>query len=291
LVVVAAWIAGGLVLLLCGCRAAAPGVLYLTDVTNRQTLIAVTPETVCTEPNLVIFTHGWMEPWMWPIGLAKTAAAQTDPQWRCGWYDWRREAYCLRPWDGARSGRDLAGPYLGEEIVRLSRQWRHIHLVGHSAGAWVINSAAQRIASETNADLHITFLDAYVPPGWEETILGDVAETTSRRFWVEQYYTRDFLFHIADTVLTNAHNVDITHVNRGHYGHWFPIIWYQATMTGRYKSSGWSGRKTVWRQAGDIEYGFARSLESGSQNWLQSLTLPAGGKPVEIRPGALAIRK
>jgi hypothetical protein len=293
LLVAAAWITACVLLSSCRCPAVAPsddlrppGVLFLTGSGDqRLTLVPVTKDIACAEPNLVIVTHGWWERGPWPADMALAIAARTGPQqWRCGWYDWHREAHRLQPSEAARIGRDVAGPYLGQEILRLSRQWRHVHLIGHSAGAWVINMAAQRIANETDADIHITFLDAYVPPGWDEAVLGSLAGTSSRRCWVEQYFTRDFLFHINDTELTRAHNVDITKINPGFNSHKFPTVWYGATVAGQYGASGRFGGMTPWREAGDIEYGFARSRESGSQNWARSLSLQAGGKSVQIRP-------
>jgi len=261
-----------------------PGVLFLTGRGDqRLTLVPAAEEFACTEPNLVIVTHGWWERETWPADIALAIAARTDPQqWRCGWYQWHREAGRLPPWEATRIGRDVVGPYLGREILRLSRQWRHVHLIGHSAGAWVINMAAQRIANETDADIHITFLDAYVPPGWDESVLGGLAWQLPGRCWVEQYFTRDFLFHISDTELTYAHNVDITEINPGFSNHKFPSIWYRATVVGQYGASSRFRGETPWRQAGDIEYGFARSLESGSRHWARSLSLPPGGKTVQL---------
>jgi hypothetical protein len=160
-----------------------------------------------------------------------------------------------------------------------------VHLIGHSAGSWVINAAANMIARETDAEIHLTFLDAYVPDGWEEQDLGRLAGLSSHRLWVEQYFTRDFLLHFSDTVLTHAHNVDITKANRGfEIGHQFPISWYRATVTGRYEHSWRFGGKTPWCRTDGIEYGFARSRESGSPQWTRSLTLPAGPATVQIRP-------
>ena len=63
-------------------------------------------------------------------------------QWQCGWYDWRVQARTLRPSRAVKAGRDVAGPWLGRRIVTLSKNWRHVHLIGHSAGAWVVNAAA-----------------------------------------------------------------------------------------------------------------------------------------------------
>ena len=251
-------------------------------------------DEACGEPNLVIITHGWWEKHAWPADMALAIAARTDPQqWRCGWYDWRREAHCMRPWEAAKIARGVAGPHLGREILRLSRQYRHVHLIGHSAGSWVINEAANLIARETDAEIHLTFLDAYVPDFWDQRDLGRPAGPLSQRLWGEQYFTRDFLLHFSDTVLTHAHNVDLTKVSPWPWfdrhlflkdSHRFPIFWYRATVTGRYEHSWRLGGRTLWCRADGIEYGFARSLESGAPQWAGSCTLPAGAATVPIRP-------
>lgn len=280
-------------LLLSSCRGPAatsdrpPGILLLTGPgADRLALRPVARDTTCAEPNLVIVTHGWLEKGTWPAEIALAIAGRTDPQqWRCGWYDWHRAAGCLRPWKAARFARGVAGPHLGQEILRLSKQYRHVHLIGHSAGAWVINEAANLIARETDAEIHLTFLDAYVPDFWDQRDLGRPAGPSSGRLWAEQYFTRDFLLHFSDTPLTHAHNVDITKVNPGFVNsHKFPIYWYRATVTGQYEHSWRFGGKTPWCRTDGLEYGFARSLESGSPPWARSLTLPAGTVTVQLRP-------
>jgi hypothetical protein len=272
----------------------APGTLLLTGAgAGRGTLRPVTGDTTCAEPNLVIVTHGWFEKHAWPADMALAIAGRTDPQqWCCGWYDWRRAARCIRPWEAAKIARYEAGPHLGREILRLSRQYRHVHLIGHSAGAWVVNEAANMIACQTEAEIHLTFLDAYVPDFWTEQDLGRPAES-SQRIWAEQYFTRDFLLHFSDTGLTHAHNVDLTKAAPWPWfdshlflidSHQFPILWYRATVTGRYEHSWRLGGKSPRCQAEGIEYGFARSRESGWPPWARSLALPAGPDTIQIRP-------
>ncbi len=274
----------------CGSRTSpAPGALLLTGAgVPRTSFLRAADAPVCAEPNLVIATHGWYESEPWPGDLATALARQTSAeQWRCGWYDWREKARCL-PWEAARLGRDVAGPQLGREIVTLSRGWRHIHLIGHSAGCWLVNAAAQVIAAETDADIHLTFLDAYIPAGWDERELGQLPPRPHGRCWVEQYFTRDMVVHVHDTPLTNACNVDITALSPWFDSHCFPIWWYRATVAGRYNPSGPYAGKTLSCQADGVEYGFARSRESGSSHWFESLALPPGKKTVRISPGAPA---
>ncbi len=238
----------------------------------------------CTEPNLVIVTHGWYEKRTWPAQMAIAIAKRVDcRQWRCGWYDWRQEAKHLRPSVSALVGRDETGPRLGDTIVALSPHWRHVHLIGHSAGAWVVNAAAEVIAQKTDAEIHITFLDAYVPDGWDEKALARLAQTRPERCRAEHYFTRDWL-NLTENVLTGAHNVDITTINPGIRGHRFPWHWYLATIAGRYVTDDRLANAPVFCRAAGSTYGFPRSRETAPSQWQSSLAPPIGNTPVRIRP-------
>ncbi len=259
-------------------------VLYLVDSDANTPGYVVTSESMtCAEPNLVVVTHGWYERQVWPSWMATAIAKRVDRrQWQCGWYDWRVHARKLRPSHAAKAGRDVAGPWLGNKIVALSKNWRHVHLIGHSAGAWVVNAAAETIARQTTAEIHITFLDAYVPDGWDEKALGRLVQTDPDRCWADHYFTRDPL-NLTESTLTGAHNADITAINPGIRGHLFPWHWYLATIAGRYAMDERFIDMPVFRRADGITYGFPRSLEAGSPQWQTSLTLPSANVPVGIR--------
>lgn len=178
--------------------------------------------------NLVITTHGWIEKRPWPKDLALSIKSQINSQdWLCGWYDWRGQAKYINPTDAAKYGRDIAGPLLGKRITGLSKNYRHIHLIGHSAGSWVINEAAKVIARETNASIHLTFLDAYVPPFWDEDELGDFPSDPNFIRWADHYFTSDITLGATGKRLTNAHNVNLTDVTPGINDHQFPHYWYR----------------------------------------------------------------
>jgi len=261
-----------------------PGVLYLVDSdANAPGFIVASEDMACAEPNLMVVTHGWYERQAWPSWMATAIARRVDRrQWQCGWYDWRVQAKNLRPSRAAKMGRDVAGPWLGRRIVTLSKNWRHVHLIGHSAGAWAVNAAAETIARETAAEIHITFLDAFVPGGWDEKALGRLVQTDPNRCWADHYFTRDPL-NLTESVLTGAHNVDITAINPGIRGHLFPWHWYLATIGGRYATDERFVDTPVFCQANGIPYGFPRSLEAGSPSWQTSVTLPAANVAVGIR--------
>jgi len=265
-----------------GQYADAPVLYLISEDSNGVHFVAADADMVRDEPNLVIITHGWYEREPWPAGMTLAIHLRVDRRaWCCGWYDWRRQADRLLPSDAAKTARDDAGPLLGRQILGLSRQWRHVHLIGHSAGSWLVNEAAGVVASQTSASVHLTFLDAYVPSGWDPKSLGKLAQDPCEACWVEHYFTRDPL-NLTENVLTWACNVDVTDVNPGFRGHKFPWHWYEATVAGRYDPGSRFARKKVHCEAAGVQYGYMRSLEAGSSNWLISTALTAPREPVKV---------
>jgi hypothetical protein len=232
---------------------------------------------------IVIATHGWIERRNWPQDLAMAIRGRVDPnEWLCGWFDWRPEAMVANPRDAAQYARDKAGPLLARQILKISKNPQHVHLIGHSAGSWVISEAAKIIAKETQADIHLTFLDAYVPLGWDANELGNITIELNRVCWADHYLTQDITLKVTDCRLMHAHNVDIGDITPGLKDHKFPYHWYPATVLDRYPAKDkYSGEK-LFCTSGDIDYGFARSLEAGKKYWDESLKLPMGNKPVKL---------
>ena len=265
-------------------RRADEPVLYLAEADpNEGAFFAVQADTTCDEPNLVIITHGWYEREPWPAWMAQAIQRQADVrQWRCGWYDWRRQARRLFPSEAAKTARDSAGPLLGRKILALSNDWHHIHLIGHSAGSWVINEAARTIAAQSSASLHLTFLDAYVPNSWDVKALGSLALDANCACWAEHYFTRDAIGTLTENLLPHAHNIDVTKANPGFNGHKFPWHWYHATIVGEFATQRQFTGARVFDAAGNVRYGFSRARESGEENWALSVTLQPRTSPVAI---------
>lgn len=164
----------------------------------------------------------------------------------------------------------------------MGRDFKHVHLIGHSAGSWAINSAAKILAeSDESLQVHLTFLDAFVPPDWPEEALGDIGEKNISL--VEHYYTADITYTSTQSELPKAYNVDITAVDPWVKEHEFPYRWYHATITGEYGIWKLEKSEKVISSVGGIEYGFARSAEAGQSNWLKSLGLKRGNKAVKMR--------
>lgn len=245
------------------------------------------PNAGCGKLTLVVATHGWFETKTWPKELALAIKSRVNSNTcLCGWFDWRARAKHISPTAAAKVGRDKAGPSLGRQIVQLSESIDHVHLIGHSAGAWVISEAAKVVAKETDASLHLTFLDAYVPPFWRQSSLADFNSDPNTLVWADHYFTRDLTLLVTEATLSGAHNVDLSDIDPGILrikDHEFPRYWYHATVLGGYARGRRYQGQDFFNRAGQIEYGFARSREAGTENWTTSAALKLGNKPVKIK--------
>ncbi|HEY5504697.1 MAG TPA: hypothetical protein VIK28_06020, partial [Sedimentisphaerales bacterium] len=76
--------------------------------------------------------------------------------------------------------------------------------------------------------------------------------------------------------------VNIGDITPGVKDHRFPFHWYPATVLGKYAPNNKYAGKTLYCKSGEIEYGFARSLEAGKTNWEESLKLPTGNEAVKL---------
>ena len=236
---------------------------------------------------IVVVTHGWIDKsrGSWPEDMAAEIHKRVDPNdWLCGYFDWSDGAKTFNATKAARYARDTAGPNLAKEIIKVGGRARHIHLLGHSSGCWAVSEAAKILAQETEADLHLTFFDAYVSAFWDQKRLGDVNVPAGRRYWADHYYTRDYTLGWTQYDLTHAHNVDVTEVDQHLKDHKFPWKWYHATVTGKYPEGYFLDDRKLVSTVGGVEYGFAHSRESGeANNWKASLRLPMGNKAVKLR--------
>ena len=223
----------------------------------------------------VIVTHGWFDKGKsdWPADIAAQIKNRVDPtEWLCGFFDWQGGAKTVNPIDAVKYARQIAGVRFAKAFLELGIEWEHIHLIGHSSGCWVVNTAAKMIAEKTNASIHITFLDAYVPPLWKEAELGEIQ--SKGPIWIEHYYTRDFTLERTEVTIPRAHNVDISSIDSGVNEHKFPYRWYYATVAGKYREQDPERDEKVVTDFDGTDYGFVRSREAGESNWQNSLEFP-----------------
>jgi len=235
----------------------------------------------------VIVTHGWIDKADsdWPTDIAEEIAAKVDAnEWVCAFFDWRGGAAVVNPVDAAKYARDIAAPRLAAALLRLVPKLEHVHLIGHSAGCWAINSAAAIIAQQTDAQIHLTFLDAYVPPFWDQAEFAGIEGENV--IWAEHYYTKDITLGSTQKDFSAAHNVDITAIDPVIKEHKFPYRWYYATVAGRFRDCDREAGDEVLTAHSRLDYGFARSREAGRGNWERTIALEKGNKAVKLkRPG------
>jgi hypothetical protein len=236
---------------------------------------------------MVVVTHGWIEKGTgkWPQDMAEAISNRADANdWLCGYFDWAKGAATINPADAVQYSKDISGPALAGKILVLPNKFKHIHLIGHSSGCWTISEAAKIITKQSKADIHLTFLDAFVPSGWPEESLGDINTPADVNFWADHYFTRDYTLKWTEQKLDHAHNVDVTEVDQLIKDHNFPWKWYYATITGTFPKWSLINDSKLVTDANGVGYGFARSLESGdANNWSQSLTLKMGNDAVELK--------
>ncbi|MFC1738076.1 hypothetical protein ACFL1G_03390 [Planctomycetota bacterium] len=247
-------------------------------------------DSVQPRTGLVIATHGWIEKGQngWPEEMANAIQEKVDPSdWLCGYFDWADGARTINATSAAKYARDIAGPSLAKQILKLDLDLQHIHLIGHSTGCWAISEAAKILAKKTKADIHLTFFDAYVSVFWEESSLGCFQPVSDANCWAEHYYTRDYTLGWTQYDLTNAHNVDVTAIDQLIKDHNFPWQWYYATITGEYPTGSFCDDDEIVIIAENIKYGFARSKEAADPNgWSKTLKLPKGNKAVRFKKAA-----
>jgi len=201
-----------------------------------------TPMSANPKSNLVLVTHGlngsiqdksggFGANNLGQIAGAINTFAGSSPTLAQNWdvvvFDWSEFAaiglnWCEAERRGAEIGRSLADWMHENGLDRYST----VHLIGHSAGAWVIDSMANGLPSSIS---HLTFLDACVSKGKETIGQGAGAAGAA-----EQYFNRGD-FDWTEQKLERAVNVDVTMVDPNpsrmdlFHGHRWPIDWYLST--------------------------------------------------------------
>lgn len=227
--------------------------------------------------NVVVLTHGWIDKahQSWPSEIADAIYSKVDGEsWAVVVFDWSGGAGTANPIDAAKYARNIGGFRLTKSLGEIFPNIDHIHLIGHSAGSWICDSAARELV-ETRKDIsvHITLLDAFIPGGWEKKEIGKIEN--AKQIWVDHYYTKDYTLGSTHRKIASAYNVDLTDIEPGFKEHKFPFRWYYATVTGHYGLEGREKNKPFYHACAGIEYGFPRSKEFSQAAWQQSISLGA----------------
>ncbi|MCR4334775.1 MAG: formylglycine-generating enzyme family protein [Patescibacteria group bacterium] len=191
------------------------------EIQPKQPTYSEAPKKEDTKDSLVLVTHGW-QPAFRPVDIAWVeemtnaitsylTANQLD-NWQVSAYRWVEKASTFDPESVLRAG-EQEGKNLGQSIA--TKEWKNVHLIAHSAGSALIQSATEKIKDKwTNTIVHLTFLDPYVGVTYNgRKNYGSYAD------WAENYFTRDLktsweIFSFTEGALKNAYNVDVTFLDK-----------------------------------------------------------------------------
>lgn len=202
--------------------------------------------------NLILVTHGWKDDadgWVTTLALqmAVKATEAGHGTWDVLTVDWRNYAagtedhFNWSPWAAAANAIDIGesiGLWLDD---RGFADHDNIHVLGHSAGSWLVDSLADYLKrTGSPAKVHVTLFDAFVPSNGPEfagarTDEGEKVALGDSATWAEQFVDAHFLPYTSVT-LPDAFNVDVTQLYTGpglpfgFEGHGWPIEWYLETV-------------------------------------------------------------
>lgn len=211
---------------------------------------------------LVLIAHGWTpkffggdQAWIDDMRIAieaRLTAMGKAGDWDVRSYYWLEPSTQILPHLAANNARPI-GELLGVRIKTLG--YTKFHLIGHSAGGWLIEGVAEKVNELPDVTIHSTFLDAYATEIQGASRLGD--SSTWSEHYVDFFPTPDpeesFWFDATDHKLQNAYNLNLTGLSASIdpiERHSWPHEWYLATTEdpGGGSAQGW---------------GFARSQEMG----------------------------
>lgn len=180
---------------------------------NKPTQITVPPipPKPSNKDSLVVITHGW-EPLQpnadlsWMTAMSNAIQSRVASNWAITNFVWLDKATDIDP-DLVLCWGEIKGLLYGQQLA--SQGWSHIHFIGHSAGAALIENAAKQIP--LNTTVQCTFLDPYVGLANQlQTIYGQSAN------WADCYFTQDVSGGWTGGDLPHAYNVDVDWLDPNH---------------------------------------------------------------------------
>jgi len=195
-----------------------PAPIKLIEEPRVRPVYGACPDRLPGKTNLVIATHGWNSDGKWVDDMTNAITTYLITNglndWQVHAHKWVEKAQtsALISFIGAeivlRRGRD-EGNNLGNRLK--DQGWKHIHFIGHSAGAALIQSAAEIVkADDITVTIHTTFLDPYVGLTY-----GGRSKYGAGSDWSDHYFsldsdTFDILSGLTGGHLTYSYNVDVT---------------------------------------------------------------------------------
>jgi hypothetical protein len=240
------------------------GLLYQKDHLDVATLQVpqrmasngtTSPLTAQGASGLILITHGYTGSVSdWPTDCALDIATPKVAQnWDVVTMDWSEYADPAGLFGGGPSLAAANANDIGESLANWMREkgysYSNLHLIGHSAGSWLINGLTQQLKLQgSNAFIQQTYLDAFDPNLLDWSRLGATAPVQLYGYangdryelghganFAEQYCDgADFLKEGTATTLPGAVNFDIQKLVNWSINpvtkHATPYYWYENTV-------------------------------------------------------------
>lgn len=273
------------------------------------------PRRAENKDHLVLITHGWTlkeddqiappNP-DWVDNLASTIdnylAATASDNWQVATYKWAYDSWIswptlliTHPFRGVLPKHDVDeiltrasthGTYLGRQLA--SDNWKHVHLVAHSAGSALIQAASEAIQADPRAEdtvIHTTFLDAYVGFTYSGRTRYGRGATFADHYMAYDWTTFDPITARTASRLRYSHNVEVSWLdpNKTIVDSFKsnPFVGEICTVTTT--SHSWPHQfylQTARMSWGDAEgYGFTLSKEGGGWERAKELSVDIGNAP------------
>lgn len=172
-----------------------------------QVSSAPSPPKIPSLDSLVVVTHGYAplggwEDESWVVAMAAAIEGRVPNNWLVQSYLWSETAWGL-PSTALIIARIQGGVYGG---MIAAQHWRHVHLIGHSAGSAFVEAVAKKIkALSPDTTVHCTFLDPFL-----SDLLVGVDIYGANADWADCYFAQDWTGAPTDAHLKNAYSVDVT---------------------------------------------------------------------------------
>lgn len=183
------------------------------------------PEKLTGKDSLVVVTHGWQPAWQpvdigWVQEMTNRITRYIENQGRNNWqvhaHRWVEKARTsisddlLLGAETALQNGKREGSNLGKCLA--AKNWNHIHLIGFSAGAGLIQATSETIKkwSRNTTTVHTTFLDAFV--GLTQTERDEYGKHAD---WADSYFSHDMdtfgdIAAWTEGPFQSVYNVDVT---------------------------------------------------------------------------------
>ncbi len=244
-------------------RAPMPDPIHVIKTQTVQPTYSEPPKKEIAKDSLVVVTHGWNPDVRWVDDMTNAITTYLTANglnnWQVSAYRWVEKAQTspLLGFIGAeivlRRGRD-EGNNLGDILKKQG--WKHVHFIGHSAGAALIQAASTLIKeSDITVKVHTTFLDPYVGLTYGGRGIYGAGSDFSDSYFARDAETFDILTGLTGGSLNFAYNVNVTSLDPN------------KTSRGTFRSS-WNGDiEQCYRTVTSHEWAHQFYLKTIGQSW------------------------